>query len=1368
MDQPLSSKALEANLAQTRIEDITIPVEHQRFIDLSVSHWGIHKTAQDLMKEHHHPYSNRQFVVDHLRQILLRDLWFYNSLPEPEKAFAILIEIADRLLLSDAADESKEKIIQTLLEFAGNLSRQEKIPKSTLDQCLKILREQSETNELITIHNSRYFKTYLADTGQLPGFFQEVFDLTRDILEKCIRFWEDTSNTEAWYEEKQPFFQHDYREKISHLGAPFFSEMHRQLEQAQEWDALAEIPSFDDIANHFRRFIDEFEIAPEKIYFIVHLLDTPGMHHLKDNLLWDIDRLLRNVHQQLNAKQFSDFSEKLMDLFEELKTDYMPTVLDCLLTLGKEVVDTENQQLISTYQKRLIGFGFVTPGAISVSKDWQVQVDVNHIKNIRMWLELIEYSPTAMAPLLSALIVNLRLGGIFVADTDLFQRDVTKLLNADIAPVFKQIKALARIFPVYFSEIGAEGELRDVTTAIDELCQRRDRIIHFLRKQTHTESNSTHIALTEKIMQFWFDGQLDPLWKVAPQDVMESIDLKSEWFIPIHEMVQWLVRQCGCSPRRLLEMGDQALEAMFSGFDTEAPTYDRDKKRLLHLARIHALLSEKYSFHSGNIVPILSKSRLLPEEESDRLAELLAGDDIEATLKHVYRLLGQLNQTILDPKYSEGWENIYRKRHLAAGIPSMYGEYHERKFEALGLVFRLEKIAARLIEQMTGDINLEYITARRLRRISNVLTRFQEGLALAGINSQGFNSNLEMLEYSFTSGSCSLEQYVNIFEFLQQNVKDIINEYFLRPYEQPLRIIIPQIDGDGKTASEADKRETLHKKSEEFYRELLSASFLTQDLDNFVSDTLNALRNTVDHYSPHVIGNMMTFAPDLMISPLCEETPKMDNQLFLGAKAYFLKKLYSLGFPVPPGFVLTTEFFRHKTAILEHPEIGKEMEDLIKAHIANLEKITDQRFGDPDNPLLLSVRSGTAISMPGAIVTLLNTGLNDEIAAKLSARPGLGWTAWDCYRRFLQSWGSTHGMDRDIFDAINYRYESQYQVQKGTEFTADQMKEIAYEYKRALHDHGIHFEDDPYLQLRQSVLHVIDSWDSERVKVYRSHMEIAGEWGTAVLIQKMVLGNLGPDSGTGAMFTHDPHEGKPGINIYGDFTLCSQGEDIVTGWVHTLPVTEYHRLKYHLDNSISLESAFPQIYERLIDLSTQLIEKHGYGPQEIEFTSESARAEDLYILQTRRQDIRTHDKRWVFDVSHDQLQLVGRGIGIGGGALNGILAFDMEDLEQLSEDSPGEKRILVRPDTVPDDIGMIFNCDGLVTGKGGATSHAAVTAARLGKVCVVGCKNLQVDEEKKTCTIDGIVFKTGDQIAIDGHLGNIYKGHYPIDLIDVN
>jgi len=642
---------------------------------------------------------------------------------------------------------------------------------------------------------------------------------------------------------------------------------------------------------------------------------------------------------------------------------------------------------------------------------------------------------------------------------------------------------------------------------------------------------------------------------------------------------------------------------------------------------------------------------------------------------------------------------------------------------------------------------------------------FREGLELDGVSDQGYDSNLKMFRFSLNSASFSVGQYINILQFMSGSVREIINKYFLRIYDRQLRVIIPQIYPAEMKQDEAASKQFLVRKSEQFYREMLSSAFMVQQLDAFITRILGSFRLMVDNYPEETIRSIMSYNTDLVISSLYKETPEMDNQIFLGSKAYFLKKLFLLGFPIPPGFVLTTEIFRRREAILQNPYIEKEFDLMIRRQVANLEKLTGQQFGNPGNPLMLSVRSGTAISMPGAMNTYLNVGINDHIVEALSRQPNFGWTSWDCYRRFLQSWGMAYGVSRDEFDMVMIDFKKKYGIEQKIDFPPAQMREMAYAYKDILISHNIHFKEEPFDQLKQVIFNVLESWSSERAQVYRDYLQIADEWGTAVIIQKMVLGNLHRTSGTGVLFTHAPDLEKPGVHLYGDFTLCSQGEDIVAGLVHPWPVTERQRKNMFGDKGVSLQTSFPEIYARLSEVALALTETHGFSHQEIEFTFESEKPEDLFILQTRDQEIRKPDLSYVFDCKVSEMKLLGRGIGLGQGVMNGILAFDMDDLVLYADLK--DNKILIRPDTVPDDIGMIFACDGLVTARGGATSHAAVTAVRLDKTCVVNCTELVVNEKDKLCIINGRTLRSGEKIAIDGNLGNIYIGNYPVKLAEI-
>ncbi len=1364
MEKNIISNALEANLAETRYKNIKIRPEYQEFINLSKKYYGIHKRANDCIVEFQHPYSNKKFVVEELRKILITDYWFYIKLDQPEKAFKIPLELYNVLLKEGQLEPAlKVFIIRTMLEFIRKIYAEKKDCSSLVALCCEYLQQNFPRNKQSYIEATKYFIRFLKEVAQDNNFATSVLALVVQVFKANIDFWEAHSHIEDWLSRREGMSKKQIDRVCQQLGKPYFVALKDKLKSIKSWDDLVnEMPDYDQLADRFAQGISLFDSFIDKFYFVFYLLSLKGMIDYRDRLIWQLNKMLVQTMEELALDQLSGFIDQVFYYANQLKLEHASSVLDIFLTVGKKVIDidqSEEKALVRHFENKLIDFGFETPGMVYVNEDWQLNINPNHIKNIRVWLELIEYSQSEMEKLLSALIVNLKLGGIFISDTDLFQREITKILNSNIAPFYKKVKQLTRIFPVYFNEIGAEGDIRKVTTTMDELSQREDKLIHFLRKQVHTESNNTLIGLTRRIFQFWCDANLDALKDYLPQNVFESIRLDGPYFAPIHAMVQQLCNRAHCTADDLLSMSEAPFGELLSQLED---ANERDLERLRDIRNLYAFLKEKYSFETVDIVRLLKRYSFIPDEKIDQLKIALDNQDIEHSLKLIYDFMNQLKEIIFNPKPSKSWENIYHKRHIAIGIPSMYGVYREPKFEALGLTFRLEKVATRLMEKVVDNINLNYISAKTLRNIYGILDYFREGLALDGITNQSFNSNLLMLKYSLASQSFSFHQYINIFQFVADNVKNTLVKYFLKTYEIPLQIIVPQLYDKENKLTEKQRQALIHRVSEEFYRDTIAEAFLMQPLDNFILKILESLRNMADNLAPEMIKEVMSYNSDLIIARLAKPNSILDNQVFLGSKAYHLKILRMAKFPVPPGFVLTTEAFRRHHAIMSHAELQKEFYQLIREHLALVERSSGKEFGNPANPLLLSVRSGTAISMPGAMDTLLNVGMNDEITESLSKIPGFEWSAWDSYRRLLQSWGMAFGRTRDEFDEIINKFKEKYKIDQKGDFSPAIMREVAFAYKQKLKETGIYFEEDVFKQLTNTINLVFESWSSERAIVYREHLQIADEWGTAVIVQQMIFGNKKSSSGSGVIFTQNPKSPRQGVHLYGDFTFQSQGEDIVAGLVKPHPVSKA-QINGQREDSVSLEEMYPDLYKKLYGLAVELTENMGYNPQEIEFTFESEHPDDLYILQIRDMDMASFGVVDRFKKAVEEMNLAGRGIGIGGGALNGRVAIDMDDINRLHEQFPGEAVVLVRPDTVPDDIGMIFETDALLTAKGGATSHAAVTAVRLGKTSIVNCTGLLVYENEKYCQLNQSVFHVGDKIAIDGYLGHVYKGNYPIE-----
>ena len=493
----------------------------------------------------------------------------------------------------------------------------------------------------------------------------------------------------------------------------------------------------------------------------------------------------------------------------------------------------------------------------------------------------------------------------------------------------------------------------------------------------------------------------------------------------------------------------------------------------------------------------------------------------------------------------------------------------------------------------------------------------------------------------------------------------------------------------------------------------------------------------------------------------------------LGGKGANLAEMTLLGIPVPPGFTITTEMCTAYYALGKQWPEG--LEEEIKANLKRLEDVMGARFGDPSNPLLVSVRSGARVSMPGMMDTILNLGLNDETVQGLIQRTGNARFAWDSYRRFVHMYGDVVlGVPHEEFEALIDRMKEEKGVTHDTELDADDLKRLTQQYKElVLKKTGKPFPSDPWEQLRGAINAVFESWNTPRAVRYRELNDIPNDWGTAVNVQAMVFGNLGDTSGTGVAFTRNPSTGEK--EFYGEFLLNAQGEDVVAGIRTPEPIAR-------------LKELMPGVFAQLEDIYRRL-EQHYKDMQDIEFTVQEGK---LYMLQTRSGkrtaqaavriavemveegliDEKTAVKR-VPPAQLDQLlhkqvdpnakvEVLTKGLPASPGAAVGRIVFNADDAEQWA--ARGESVILVRRETSPEDIGGMHAAAGILTSRGGMTSHAAVVARGMGKCCVAGASELRVDEEKKQLIINGRVFNEGDWITINGSTGEVIAGQ--VKLVD--
>lgn len=487
----------------------------------------------------------------------------------------------------------------------------------------------------------------------------------------------------------------------------------------------------------------------------------------------------------------------------------------------------------------------------------------------------------------------------------------------------------------------------------------------------------------------------------------------------------------------------------------------------------------------------------------------------------------------------------------------------------------------------------------------------------------------------------------------------------------------------------------------------------------------------------------------------------------LGGKGANLAEMTRIGIPVPPGFTISTQacaMFYEKGGTWPTG-----LEDEVKAHLAKLEKTMGLKFGDRNNPLLVSVRSGAAVSMPGMMDTVLNLGLNSDVVQGLILKTENERFAWDAYRRFIQMFGNVvMDMPHDVFEYILEKKKKQLNVELDTQLSANDLKEIVRQYKIAYQEEtGEDFPQDAYDQLKKSINAVFRSWNNPRANKYRELNDIRGLLGTAVNIQTMVFGNMGETSGTGVCFTRDPSTGEN--KFYGEYLVNAQGEDVVAGI----------RTPEPLDR---LKNQMPEIYKQLAKIRERL-ENHYRDMQDIEFTIQEGK---LFLLQTRngkrtahaavkiavdlvKEKLITQDEALLrveakqldqllhptFDPKEKKEQ-IGKGLPASPGAATGRVVFNADEAEAWTK--KGDKVILVRIETSPEDIGGMHAAQGILTARGGMTSHAAVVARGMGKCCVAGCGTLQIDYKAKEFRAGGQVVKEGDYISLDGSLGAVYKG----------
>jgi pyruvate,orthophosphate dikinase len=1391
----LSSSALKVNLERTAAT-IEIPEQYAPLLKVVENHYGLQKKTRELLMELNHPFVNWEYVLKELKSVSIGEYYIFNDHQDGLTALSMMLRIYFEVIKSSSVPDVKDSAIHYLFDYLDTIITRsnELLPRNLalFPEIIRTLSSVVDEDEIIFKKSSSYIKRIFrslvennieTEKNLFDDFAYKLFKITYQfwLAQPDPYFWfltgdgETDESVSAYRELIQPLSHAHLRELLANL------ESLRQKNQKEKKDIIKsylDMPDYFQIVNGYLLAADQLEKSQAhegrqhlvKLRFLFSLMDTSSLADIHASALREINHSLKMVFQEEKKENLNDFVRKIFSFLKKnrAQNEFSVAIFDCITTTAKEVFEQNSHPLADTFIDELIAYGFQYPEITGSTEEWQVKVNPAHIINIRSWLEIIGMKPRWTKKLISALIINLRIGGIFIRDTDLIQKNISALLNADITPAYSLIKQLLRVFPVYFSEIGAEGELRDITTKVDELSSRQDKLVYFFRKQSHVESNSLLFKFIEDIFQYWSSGDKAFLETHLPDEVYEQVINSGEYFKGMHKAFKYFFSKVHNNARKFLDWDKEKVRRELNQVKGIHP---RDQERIEIMIRIYQLVYKKYYPQFIDLLKDLEAINAFPKADIISLKRSLSVKNYYRSISIILNMLAVLKERILSAKKTPIYENIYYKRHIAAGIPSMYGTYYEKKFEAVGLSLRLESLATMLFEELGQSFNLKFITKHTITKIHSFLWLYIKALEIEGIATEGLASKVKYVTNALQVKQFSIDQYIDIFRFISKDIQDIIRNYYMDVHGSNLHIIIGQryrqeTEADEPSAHKKQEK-SIYQHSENFIRGLISSAFGIQVLDNFVNSVIKTLNAESEKFrdNKQILKVVMAYNPELTISSFYKKNKKLDNQILLGNKGYFLKELVSFGFNVPPGFIITTEVFRGYEAVYGYKYIFNDLAVRVNKEIKKLEKITGRKFGDRRNPLLLSVRSGATVSLPGMMKSFLNVGINETIAENLGEKEDFKWAAWDSYRRFLQTWGMFQGMNRDLFDAIINEFKQKYGVERKIKFPPEMMKQIALSYKQAILDNGIDFKDKPLDQLGHAVLQVFDSWYSEQAEIYRRQMHLSDKWGTAVIVQAMVFGNLNEHSGSGVIFTREPKSASNDVTLYGDFIFGVQGDDIVSGLVETYPISEKQRIDEYRNSRISLEAKFPEIYAELLRIAEILIYEKGFNHQEIEFTFEGPTSDKLYLLQTRDMNqIKTQRWKRFKDTKVLQSSVLGTGIGVNGGALCGRAVYSEADIRRFRDKEPGTPLILVRPDTVPDDVGVLLQVEGLLTAKGGSTSHAAVTIPQLNKVGVVGFSKLKVYEVDEYAKIEDQTIKAGDFISIDGWSGTVYSGRHESEI----
>ncbi|HMK60236.1 MAG TPA: PEP/pyruvate-binding domain-containing protein [Dissulfurispiraceae bacterium] len=1009
--------------------------------------------------------------------------------------------------------------------------------------------------------------------------------------------------------------------------------------------------------------------------------------------------------------------------------------------VASAVIRSGDSGLMGHYESIIKKLRVPVPRILGFSGDtWAELVDPKHIDRLSRLLAVLGVSGGGFHELMIGLLCNIYVSGVFIQDDRLFQRDVSTYLNsAALTNNYLINYILLKRLPVYFNEVGAVNTIRDDTTEIDSWAN--DMTLYFLRKQVHVNSSNHNIRLVESIINAWTFNDRSFLSGTVPDDVYEKADMKlidkySQAIRPLFTTLKILDAE-GLHLDRLLALSAEEIEQTLSDLNhSSVGLTDEIFRKTALLCRIYREIVKKYALFGGAVMN--SDAAYKPSVDIDKI--------------------WALRKVVLSSDKTAPEESIYYKRHIAFGIPSVLGTYHEAKFDAFSEILKIENRMTLYFESLISEVEKMQTdpTVDDIERYIYCLDIMNELCRSHGMENFQISEAIAIIK----SNHLYIAQFTDLLRVIQKELIWMVDS-LARKIHAPLKEVIQSAPKEDLTRylkmADTDKADYVEKVFDVIMRDIISSIAGFTEMDRLLEAIIKKSHSSLDSSGDILIntfdGNLLNAAPFYDLSTL-SNLSAMQLAPAIGGKAKNLVYLINGKLQVPYAVVFPAQnTFKHR----EYTE-SAEFIDSVRLAVQNIERATGLVYGDPQRPLFLSVRSGSYMSMPGILSSILYCGMNANTLDGFISFYGDPLLALDSYRRFIDHYAKVVvGMDDEIFGKINSDMLKRRSASKMTDLSSDDMSDIITLYMKEITARGLTVPDDVYMQLREAVNAVYGSWYGERALQFRNAMHISEHWGTAVMIMQMVSGNR-QGSGASVFFTRTPSSMANGL--YGDTRESATGDDLVYGGLISRPLSKAQAI----DGQKSLEETDPELFAMHLDLSYKIERSMGGLPQEVEATYvlDSKGNRTIYALQTRRMESHRGFTKHFQDICLMESSIIGRGIGVHGGALSGIATFSSstEKVDSIRKKT-GLPVIILRKTSSTDDVSLMSHIDGIVTSTGGATSHAAILAGKFDLSAVVGCADMEIlDNEagQQFARISGYIVTEESPLSIDGSTGLVYSG----------